>query len=207
MIKFITIIYKLLRRLAREVILFFDRTRTIFLFSVNHVSYRQNFITNGVPIIGVHRFGRMTIGSHFRMNNGILHNQIGRNQRCIFKVEKNGILEIGNNVNISSTAIVCCEKITIKDNVKIGGNVTIYDTDFHSLEISERTKMNEDLSLRVNKPIVIEKNVFIGAHCTILKGVRIGEGAIIGAGSIVTKDVPSNEIWGGNPAKIIRKVA
>lgn len=207
MTRIISIIYRLLRRLAREIILFIDRTRTLFLFNVNNVSYRQNFVTNGVPIIGVHRYGRMTIGSHFRMNNGILHNQIGRNQRCIFKVEKNGVLTIGANVNMSSTAIVCCESVTIKDNVKIGGNVTIYDTDFHSLEVAERTKLDEDLSLRVNKPIVIEENVFIGAHCTILKGVTIGKNAIIGAGSVVASSVPENEIWGGNPAKIIRRVA
>jgi len=204
---FIVIAYRLVRRLASEITLFFDRTRTIFLFYVNGVSYNKNFITKGVPLIGVNRIGSLIIGSHFRMNNGILHNQIGRNQRCIFKVEKNAVLEIGNNVNMSSTAIVCCEKITIKDNVKIGGNVTIYDTDFHSLEVNERTKLQEDLSLRVNKPVVIEENVFIGAHCTILKGVTIGKNAVIGAGAIVTKDVPENEIWGGNPAKIIRKVA
>ena len=205
--RLVRLIYKFLRRIARELTLFVDRTRTLFLFKVNNIVYRSNFISNGVPIIGIHRYGRMKIGSHFRMNNGILHNQIGRNQRCIFKVEKNAVLEIGDNVNLSSTAIVCCEKITIGDNVKIGGNVAIYDTDFHSLDVNDRTKLDEDLSLRVNKPVHIHNNVFIGAHSTILKGVEIGENAIIGAGSIVTKDVPANEIWGGNPAGIIRKVA
>jgi len=205
--RIVRFIYKIIRRLAREVILFFDRTRTLFLFNVNHVKYHDNFITNGVPVLGVHHCAKMSIGTHFRMNNGILHNQIGRNQRCFFKVEKNGILEIGDNVNMSSTAIVCCEKISIGNNVKIGGNVAIYDTDFHSLDVSERTKIDEDLTLRVNSPVVIEDNVFIGAHSTILKGVTIGENAIIGAGAIVTKDVPPNEIWGGNPAKVIRKVA
>lgn len=207
MMNIIVILYKVARKISREATLMLDRFRTLFLLKVNRVSYLKNIQTNGVPIIGVHKYGRMIIGSHFRMNNGILHNQIGRNQRCIFKVEKNAQLEIGSNVNMSSTAIVCCEKITIKDNVSIGGNVTIYDTDFHSLKVSERTKIVEDLSLRVTKPIVIEENVFIGAHCTILKGVTIGKNAIIGAGSIVTKSVPANEIWGGNPAKIIRKVA
>ncbi|MEM7161454.1 MAG: acyltransferase [Bacteroidota bacterium] len=184
-----------------------DRTRTLFLFNVNYVKYHDNFITNGVPVLGIHHQAKMTVGMHFRMNNGILHNQIGRNQRCIFKVEKNGVLEIGDNVNMSSTAIVCCEHIRIGNNVKIGGNVAIYDTDFHSLDVSERTKIDEDLTLRVNRPVIIEDNVFIGAHSTILKGVTIGKNAIIGAGSIVTKDVPPNEIWGGNPAKIIRRVA
>ncbi len=203
----LVITYKIARKIVSIITLFFDRLRTIFIFNVNGVSYNNNFNTNGVPIVSIKKGGKLKIGNHFRMNNGIRHNQIGRNQRCILKVEKEATLKIGNNVNMSSTAIVCCEEITIKDNVKIGGNVTIYDSDFHSLQVVERTKIKEDLSLRVNKPVVIEENVFIGAHSTILKGVTIGKNAIIGAGSIVTRNIPENEIWGGNPAKVIRKVA
>ncbi|MNL65825.1 2,3,4,5-tetrahydropyridine-2,6-dicarboxylate N-acetyltransferase [compost metagenome] len=55
------------------------------------------------------------------------------------------------------------------------------------------------------EPIIIEQDVFIGANSIILKGVTIGARSIIGAGSIVTKNVPADEIWGGNPAKFIRK--
>lgn len=54
--------------------------------------------------------------------------------------------------------------------------------------------------------MVIEDNVFIGARCIILKGVTIGENSIVGAGSVVTKSIPANEIWAGNPAKFIRKI-
>ncbi len=52
----------------------------------------------------------------------------------------------------------------------------------------------------------IEDNVFIGANCIILKGVKIGDRSIIGAGSVVTKNVPSDQIWAGNPAKFIREI-
>jgi acetyltransferase-like isoleucine patch superfamily enzyme len=55
-------------------------------------------------------------------------------------------------------------------------------------------------------PVKIEDNVFIGAHSTILKGVTIGENSIVGACSVVVKSIPANEIWAGNPAKLIRKV-
>ena len=55
-------------------------------------------------------------------------------------------------------------------------------------------------------PVVIEDNVFIGARCIILKGVTIGENSVVGAGSVVTKSIPANEIWAGNPAKFIRKI-
>ena len=55
-------------------------------------------------------------------------------------------------------------------------------------------------------PVVIKDNAFIGAKVIVLKGVTIGENSIIGAGSVVTRSVPDNEIWAGNPAKFIRKV-
>lgn len=88
--------------------------------------------------------------------------------------------------------------ITLEDNVFIGPNVNII-TENHA----------EEAELRHNvytKPILIKKNVWIGASAIILPGVTIGENAIIAAGAVVTKDVPDNTIMGGNPAKIIRKI-
>jgi len=70
----------------------------------------------------------------------------------------------------------------------------------------KRTQIPEDNSQVAREKVHIMKNVFIGAHSTILKGVNIGENSIIGSGSVVTKSVPSNEIWGGNPAKFIRNI-
>lgn len=85
------------------------------------------------------------------------------------------------------------------------GGTCVYTTDFHSLDPKVR-QTNRDLKERKSAPVIIEENVFIGAHCTILKGVTIGKNSIIGAGSVVTKSVPANEIWAGNPAKFIRKI-
>lgn len=59
---------------------------------------------------------------------------------------------------------------------------------------------------RASAPVIIEDNAFIGARSIILKGVTIGANSIIGAGSVVTKSIPANEIWAGNPAKFIRKI-
>lgn len=84
----------------------------------------------------------------------------------------------------------------------MGGGVRIYDTDFHWLDFEKR--MNE-AGGAVN-PVVIKNGVFIGANSIILKGVTIGEKAIVGAGSVVTRSIPDGEIWAGNPAKFIRKI-
>lgn len=151
----------------------------------------------------VARGGRCIIGSNFAMNNSIKGNPIGSYRKCTFFVDRNAELKIGNNVGISQTALICHKSITIEDNVKIGGGVSIFDTDFHSLDSSIRNS-KKDLMCRKEKPVIIKKNAFIGAHSIILKGVTIGENSIIGAGSVVTKSVPDNQIWAGNPAKFIR---
>jgi len=74
------------------------------------------------------------------------------------------------------------------------------------LNSSERTAKTENRVHIRTAPVIIEDYAFIGAHSTILKGVTIGRNSIIGAGSLVCKSVPANEIWGGNPAKYIRNI-
>jgi acetyltransferase-like isoleucine patch superfamily enzyme len=107
---------------------------------------------------------------------------------------------------MSQAALICHEKIVIGNNVKLGGGVCIYDTDFHSLIPSLRLDPKLDIQHKSKSPVRIGNNVFIGAFSLILKGVSIGDNSVIGAGSVVTKIVPENEIWAGNPAKFIRKV-
>ena len=87
--------------------------------------------------------------------------------------------------------------------MNFGGNVFIWDTDFHPLNFIDRRK--NDYTATISASINVEDDVFIGANSIILKGVSIGKRSIIGAGSIVTKNVPNDEIWAGNPAKFIRK--
>ncbi|PHK28358.1 transferase, partial [Nostoc linckia z16] len=109
-------------------------------------------------------------------------------------------------VGISQTAIVCHKQIIIEDNVKIGGGTCIYDTDFHSIDPNVRKNPKMDRAQKANAAVVIKANAFIGANSTILKGVTIGENSVIGACSLVTKSVPDNEIWAGNPAKFVKAV-
>jgi acetyltransferase-like isoleucine patch superfamily enzyme len=100
-------------------------------------------------------------------------------------------------------SIYCAESITIGNYVNCGGNVSIWDTDFHPLE--KEARRHHELNSIKKAPIVIEDDVFIGANSIILKGVHIGAAAIIGAGSVVTKNIPAGETWAGNPAKFIRR--
>lgn len=113
---------------------------------------------------------------------------------CKVIVRENASLILGNGsfINVDSK-IYCKEKIEIGDNTFIGEEVIIRDTDEHTINDTINTK-----------PIKIGNNVWIGMRCIILKGVTIGDGAIIASGSIVTKDVPDHTLVGGNPAKIIK---
>lgn len=175
-------------------------------FKLNNIHFKTDFKSNGIPIVSISLKSKVSIGYSFMMNNGKYHNMIGRQQPCYFVVRKGAELIIGNNVGISATTIVCWQKIVIEDNVRIGGGTVIYDTDFHSLISSDRLTIEEDFNKIRKIPVLIKTGAFIGANCTILKGVTIGQNSIIGACSVVTKCVPKNEVWGGNPAKYIRKI-
>ncbi len=196
-------LYKVFKTLRVYVNKPIDYLLTHVIFYLNGVSY-SSFNNYGIPRINVSLGGKFTLGSNFRSNNREMANPIGRFHRCSFIVGRTATLKIGNNVGISSTAIVCHNSIEIGDNVIIGGNVVIYDTDFHSLNSKDRLETKSD-KIRANcKPVKIGNSVFIGAHSTILKGVNIGDNSIIGACSVITKSIPANEIWAGNPAKYLR---
>jgi len=201
----LTYIFKAFRKFFFKIKTITDLVICIILFYLNNAKVK-NMSSVGIPYISIALGGKCTIDTDFKMNNGLTGNPIGRPQRCVFFVDKGAILRIGKNVGISSTALVAHKSIIIGDNVKIGGGVCIYDTDFHSLDSIIRKNVSLDLNSKQKNPVVIKNNVFIGAHSTILKGVTIGENSIIGACSVVTKNIPDNEIWAGNPASLIKRL-
>ena len=112
--------------------------------------------------------------------------------------------KVGKNCKISSHTFIC-EGVTINDNVFIGHNVTFINDKYPKATNPEGDlQTEEDWSV---VPTIIEEGVSIGSSVTILCGVTIGKGAIVGAGSMVTKNIPPLEIWAGNPARFMRKVA
>ena len=120
--------------------------------------------------------------------------------------EKNSRIFIKENVFISNsvTIISMNTEIYISENVLIGHDVQIYDSDFHSTKMDER-KINK-LNYKDEFSVFLGKNCWIGSNSIILKGVKIGENSVIAANSIVTKNVPSNVVYGGIPAKFIKKI-
>jgi acetyltransferase-like isoleucine patch superfamily enzyme len=109
---------------------------------------------------------------------------------------------IGKNCKISSHTFIC-EGVHIKDNVFVGHNVSFINDKFPR-SVNEDGSMQSEADWKVVETIV-EKGASIGTSSTILCGVKIGENALVGAGSVVTKDVPANTIVAGNPAKIIKR--
>lgn len=201
----IRLLYLIVRKNIRIICSLIDKQICKFKFVGNDVIH-GTFRTNGTPYIDVSRKGgEMIVGDGFAMNNYMRGNPIGSNDPCCFVVGENARLKIGKNTGISQSAIVCTSSIVIGDNVKIGGGVRIYDTDFHSLDWHTRRCRQLDLKRKKSLPIVIGNDVFIGARSIILKGVTIGDRSIIAAGSVVTKNIPADCIAGGNPCCIIRK--
>lgn len=133
----------------------------------------------------------------------------------------NGIIKIGNHTHTNGH-FICVNEITIGNYVFIGWGTTFFDNDSHPIDADLREKdmdaqlndlrnnvsfiKNKNWNVVNSKPIIIKDNAWVGMHVIILKGVTIGEGAIVAAGSVVTKDVPDWTLVGGNPAKIIKNL-
>lgn len=148
--------------------------------------------------------GKLVIGKNFVCHNTFSTNSIGLIQRCLFNISVSGSeIVIGDNVGISGSTITASTKISIGNNVRIGSGCLITDTDSHQLYWEDRLLNRGSIG---EAPITIEDNVFIGARSIILKGVTIGFGSVIGAGSVVSKDIPANCIAAGNPAKILKQI-
>ena len=149
---------------------------------------------------------RITIGNEVAIYSGSHYNAIARNIQGSIELEKNATLNIGDKVGISSSCLRIYKFLKIGSRTKIGGDCIIIDSDAHSLNYLERMNGETDRPNAKSKGITIEEDVLIGTRCIILKGVTIGARSIIGAGSVVTTNIPSDCIAAGNPAKIIKQL-
>ncbi|WP_414617740.1 acyltransferase [Dyadobacter sp. 32] len=156
---------------------------------------------HGLPNFQI--YGTTTFGSEITLTSSSYINPAGLTKPCGIYVKENANLSIGKGSGLSGVTIVSWNKITIGENCGIGANVSIWDTDFHGIYFENRTVKDKIKTA----PIHIGNDVWIGANCMILKGVTIGDRSVIGAGSLVNKNIPPDEVWGGNPAKFIRRIS
>jgi acetyltransferase-like isoleucine patch superfamily enzyme len=129
-----------------------------------------------------------------------------------FSVEPDGVIEVGDDCVLAGAVFMCAERITLGRGVVVPYHVTIADSDFHPRGREARRRdaianaPGGDLRARPryeSRPVVIEDDVWIGIGAIVLKGTRLGAGARIGAGSVVTHDVPRGACVAGNPARIV----
>jgi acetyltransferase-like isoleucine patch superfamily enzyme len=159
---------------------------------------------HGKPILDLVNGSFMSIGQNCMMISRSSHTALGVNHPIILRTLMPGAeLRIGSGARMSGATICISERVIIGDRCVVGANAIIVDTDFHSLDPIARSLPEDDARLASHKPVEIEDDVFIGGGSIILKGVRIGRCAVIGAGSVVTMDVPEMTIVAGNPAKPI----
>ncbi|MFN0159989.1 MAG: acyltransferase [Burkholderiales bacterium] len=131
------------------------------------------------------------------------------------EIYQHGQLNIGMRVFVGRARVYCARSVTIGDYTLISDNVTVMDSDLHPRSASRRQTISDDwangrfpdvYTETPGAPVSIGKSVWIGYGSLILKGVSIGDGAIVGAGSVVTEDVPPWTIVAGNPARVIREL-
>jgi acetyltransferase-like isoleucine patch superfamily enzyme len=127
--------------------------------------------------------------------------------------EKDGVVSIGDRCFIGRSDLVCYRGIQIGDDVIISWGVTVVDHDSHAIDWNQRSNDVADWAKGrkcwanvMHAPVTIENKVWIGFDVSILKGVTIGEGSVIGACSVVTNDIPPYTVAAGNPARVIRSL-
>jgi len=144
------------------------------------------------------------LGSNVRLSKFInLYGcAIGDNVKigAFVEIQKNA--SVGNNCKISSHTFVC-EGVTIEDDVFVGHNVAFINDSYPRATSGGRLQTEDDWTV---EKTLVKKGASIGSGATILSKVTIGENAIVGAGSVVTRDVPPNTIVAGNPARAVRRV-
>ena len=157
----------------------------------------------GRPIIGVVPGSRIILGDDVRINSALRSNPLGCFQPSVLRtLAPNAELRLAKRTGISSSVICAGKRITIGEDTLIGAGAMLFDNDFHAL--SSDGSWSEAYSESA-RPIWVGKSVFIGARAIILKGVEIGDYAIIGAGAVVTSNVPPCSIFAGNPAREVGK--
>jgi acetyltransferase-like isoleucine patch superfamily enzyme len=157
-------------------------------------------VMNGRPLIRCARGAQLVLHSGVQINTSIASNPvIGRCRSSLSAVAAGARLIVEEDVGASGVCITAAKEVVIGSKTFLGADCLITDTDFHLPDGKGGWRNDAASSAR---PVHIGKGCFLGARCIILKGVTIGDGAVIGAGAVVTRDVPAEHLAIGNPATV-----
>jgi maltose O-acetyltransferase len=145
----------------------------------------------GIPCKIVNN-GRIELGNHVFLNY----------KSKLFSELPTSVIKIGNNVILNGCEIYAKNSVVIGDNCMLAG-CSLVDNNSHNTSIDPETRRNGPIK---SSPITLGNNVWVGGHVIVMKGVTIGDNSIIAAGSVLTKNVPPNSLFGGNPARFIKKL-
>jgi len=175
------------------------------LLKFKGVTYQWPLHLHGFPIVELLKDSQLILGRGLSLCSVSQHTALGVSHPVILRTLLPGAeIKIGDESGLSGTTICAAISVTIGARCLIGADVMIVDTDFHTIKMKGR--IYKDPSEASSSPVVIEDDVFIGARSIILKGVRVGAGSVIGAGSVVTSNVESLTVVAGNPAKWIKNI-
>lgn len=180
--------------------------RSFFLCWLFGITYRKLPKFSGGTIIRTRRRGEIELGVGVEFNADCKRNLVGLTGPTILDTLAGGRIKIGDRSGFSSVVMSSRTMITIGARCKCGGNVRIFDHDYHSLSPEDRADYAKDFANVRSAPIVIGNDVFIGTNAIILKGSRVGAGAIVAAGAVVFGlEIPPMSIVKGNPAVVVSR--
>lgn len=188
-------ILKAIKWYSKKIYLYF------FLKSIDGLEIQKNTKFKGIPILK-NRGGKILIGENVVLNSENEYYFINMHSPIKLIVNDGARVIIGNNSRLHGVCINAYEKIEIGENCLIAANCQIIDSNRH--ELCFENPQNRLKNSSNTNPVKIEDNVWVGANVLILPGVKIGEGSVIAAGSVVTKCIPPYTLAGGNPAKVIK---
>lgn len=156
-------------------------------------------LVHGFPYIKIKSGGRIILGDGATLNLTRWSNPLNDSRGMTLYAGPGAIIRFDKNSGASTSRIISFAGIHIGEGSLIGAGCLICDSDMHEVPLASGNPVKIS-------PIHIGKHVFIGANCIILKGVNIGDGAVIGAGSVVTGDIPPATLAAGQPARVLREL-
>lgn len=191
----------LVRRMGRSV-LWFPRLMSAYCLCTWHgIGWDRTWVFRGRPVIRKVAGATIRIGRNVTLVSKSRYNSWGVIQPVVIMARgQDATIIIGDGAGLSGCTITAINRIEIGKEVLVGTGVIITDNDAHPLGPENRC-YGQDIA---NRPVSIGDGAFLGARSIILKGVTIGTYAVVGAGSVVTRDVPPYAIVAGNPARFVR---